>query len=59
MSKDALAGRMQRLGIRDVDLEAKLKQMEQAASDPRFLTDMQETMNAFAEVDAEWWEVAR
>ena len=45
--------------FRAVDLEAKLKQMEQAASDPRFLADMQETMDAFAEVDAEWWEIVR
>jgi len=34
----------------------KLAQMEQAANDPLFMTDLQETMSAFAEVDAEWWE---
>ncbi len=31
----------------------------QAAHDPRFLADLQETMSAFAAVDAEWWEPER
>jgi len=30
--------------------------MEQAACDPLFMADLHETMLAFAEVDAEWWE---
>lgn len=34
----------------------KLDQMEQAAHDPLFMADLRETMSAFAEVDAEWWE---
>jgi hypothetical protein len=34
----------------------KLAQMAQAANDPLFMADLQETMSAFAEVDAEWWE---
>jgi hypothetical protein len=34
----------------------KLNQMEQAAHDPLFMADLRETMSAFAEVDAEWWE---
>ena len=37
----------------------KLAQMEQAASDPLFMADLRETMSAFAEVDAEWWESAQ
>lgn len=34
----------------------KLKQMEKAANDPLFMSDLRETMSAFAEADAEWWE---
>ena len=34
----------------------KLDQMEQAANDPLFMADLQDTMEDFAEVDAEWWE---
>ncbi len=34
----------------------KLAQMEQAARDPFFLADLQETMDDFAQVDAGWWE---
>jgi hypothetical protein len=34
----------------------KLAQMAQAANDLLFMVDLQETMSAFAEVDAEWWE---
>jgi hypothetical protein len=34
----------------------KLERMRQAARDPHFLADLQETMSAFGEVDAEWWE---
>jgi len=36
--------------------DKKLAQMEQAANDPLFVADLRETMSAFAEVDAEWWE---
>lgn len=34
----------------------KLERMRQAAHDPLFLADLNETMSAFAEADAEWWE---
>ena len=34
----------------------KLASMEQAARDPLFLADLRETMSAFAQVDAQWWE---
>jgi hypothetical protein len=34
----------------------KLERMRQAADDPLFLADLRETMSAFAEADAEWWE---
>jgi hypothetical protein len=37
----------------------KLAQMEQAAQDPLFMADLHETMSAFAEADAEWWEPTR
>ncbi len=37
------------------DLE-KLKQMEQATHDARFMTDLHEVMSDFMAVDAEWWE---
>jgi hypothetical protein len=33
--------------------------MERAASDPRYLSDLSETMGAFAAADTEWWEPAR
>jgi hypothetical protein len=36
----------------------KIKLIEQAATDPLFLADLRETMEAFAGVDAEWWEHA-
>ncbi len=32
----------------------KLDQMKQAANDPLFMTDLHETMSAFAKADAEW-----
>jgi hypothetical protein len=38
------------LATNDVE---KMERMRQAADDPRFLTDLHETMSAFAEVDAE------
>ena len=41
-----------------VDKAGKLEQMEQAVHDPLFVADLQETMAAFADVDAEWWEPA-
>ena len=34
----------------------KLAKMKQAAKDPLFLADLRETMSAFADADAEWWE---
>lgn len=34
----------------------KLAQMEQAANDALFLTDLREAMSAFARIDAQWWE---
>ena len=37
----------------------KLAKMEQAANDPLFMADLRETMSAFAESDAEWWEPTR
>jgi hypothetical protein len=39
-----------------LDEADKLAKMEQAARDPLFLADLRETMSAFAEADAEWWE---
>jgi hypothetical protein len=34
----------------------KLRLMEQAITDERFMTDLQSTMLDFRHVDAEWWE---
>jgi hypothetical protein len=34
----------------------KLAKMKQAAQDPLFLADLRETMSAFSDADAEWWE---
>jgi hypothetical protein len=34
----------------------RLKEIERAANDPLFMADLHETMSAFAQVDAEWWE---
>ncbi len=34
----------------------KLSLIEQATQDPLFMADLQETMTAYAEADAEWWE---
>jgi hypothetical protein len=34
----------------------RLEQMRQAANDPLFLQDLEETMTAFSAIDAEWWE---
>jgi hypothetical protein len=38
------------------DEETKLQEMEEAAYNTRFMSDLQETMLSFAAVDAEWWE---
>ena len=38
------------------DQADKLAQMKQATQDPLFLADLRETMSAFAEIDAQWWE---
>ena len=37
----------------------KLAQMEQAANDALFMTDLHEAMSAFARIDAQWWEPAQ
>ncbi|RKZ59074.1 MAG: hypothetical protein DRQ99_24400 [Candidatus Parabeggiatoa sp. nov. 3] len=37
----------------------KLKQMEQAVDDTRFMTDLHDVMSDFADVDVEWWETKR
>jgi len=34
----------------------KLTLVEQASTNPLFMADLNDTMSAFAEVDAEWWE---
>jgi len=39
-----------------VQLEDKLRLMEQAAQDPLFLADLEETREAFEHIDGEWWE---
>jgi len=36
----------------------KLVQMEQAAHDALFMSDLREAMSAFAGADAQWWEPA-
>ena len=51
--EEILAQRLQPPALTEAD---KLDQMEQAANDPLFMADLQDTMEAFAEVDAEWWE---
>jgi len=40
----------------DTDDVEKLERMRQAAHDPRFLADLNETMSAFEQADAERWE---
>ncbi len=35
---------------------AKIKQMMGAVEDPLFMADLKESMSAFANSDAEWWE---
>jgi hypothetical protein len=37
----------------------KLKLMEQAPNDARFMADLHEVMSDFAEVDAQWWEATK
>ena len=41
---------------RTTDDADKLAKMKQAAKDPLFLADLRDTMSAFADADAEWWE---
>lgn len=36
--------------------DTQIRLMQQAAVDPLFLADLQETMEDFAHVDAQWWE---
>ena len=40
------------------DEEAQLQEMEEAVHNSRFMSDLHETMSAFAAVDTEWWERA-
>ena len=49
--KDFLEQRSQSLSEAE-----KLDQMEQAADDRLFMADLRETMSAFSNADAEWWE---
>ncbi|EDN67575.1 conserved hypothetical protein [Beggiatoa sp. PS] len=43
-----------------IDSDAdKLKQMEQAPFDARFMADLSEVMSDFAEVDTEWWDTKK
>ena len=35
---------------------AKIEQMMQAVEDPLFMADLKESMSAYSNVDAEWWE---
>ena len=37
----------------------KLAQMELAANDALFMSDLRESMSAFAGADAQWWEPAQ
>ena len=37
----------------------KIAKMELAANDALFMSDLQETMSAFAGADAQWWEPAQ
>ena len=41
---------------RTKDDAERLAKMKQAAQDPLFLADLRDTMSAFADADAEWWE---
>jgi hypothetical protein len=36
----------------------QLREIEAAANDPLFLSDLEETMAAFETTDADWWERA-
>lgn len=36
--------------------DKKIEQMYQASQDPLFMADLQESMEAFTQVDNEWWE---
>lgn len=39
--------------------DTRLAQIAQAADDPLFIADLRETMDAFGNSDAEWWEPQR
>jgi hypothetical protein len=41
---------------RELEVAAKVSQMKDAATDPAFLADLEDTMAAFGAADAEWWE---
>jgi hypothetical protein len=43
---------------RDQELAAQMHDMQLAANDPLFLSDLRETMAAFEATDVEWWEHA-
>jgi hypothetical protein len=43
--------------LSDLQLDEKIALIEQAATDPLFLADLRETMDAFEATDAEWWEL--
>ncbi len=51
-----LRQREQQSNAAQLSVEEKILKIKQAASDPRFLADLQEVMNDFKHVDAEWWE---
>ena len=41
-----------------VKIDSRLAQMKQAADDPLFMADLEDTMSAYAEIDADWWETS-
>jgi hypothetical protein len=42
--------------LSDPKMTEEIALVEQAANDPLFLADLQETMDDFTTADAEWWE---
>jgi hypothetical protein len=43
--------------LSETSIDEKTALIEQAANDPLFLADLQETMDDFAAADAEWWDL--
>jgi len=41
---------------REDEEEDKLQLIKNAANDPLFLADLEETMSVYQQVDTEWWE---